>query len=75
MTEKPPTRVRAPPKQSPIAQIKLIEEETRDLIKATLPENYDFEIAKTVWRIRKNPNCKTVALQFPEGVISKNTLS
>lgn len=60
-------RPRAPPKHSPLLQIKQIEDDARDLIKSKLPDNYDFEIGKTVWRIRKNPNCKTVALQFPEG--------
>lgn len=33
-----------------------------------LPSNYNFEIHKTVWRIRQT-NAKTVALQFPEGLL------
>jgi 2-(3-amino-3-carboxypropyl)histidine synthase len=33
-----------------------------------LPSNYNFEIAKTVWRV-KNANAKRVALQFPEGLL------
>lgn len=33
-----------------------------------LPENYNFEIQKTIWRI-KFMNAKKVALQFPEGLL------
>ena len=33
-----------------------------------LPENYDFEVKKTVWRLRQ-ANVKTLALQFPEGLL------
>jgi 2-(3-amino-3-carboxypropyl)histidine synthase len=33
-----------------------------------LPENYNFEILKTVWRI-KTEGAKLVALQFPEGLL------
>ncbi|XP_022780567.1 2-(3-amino-3-carboxypropyl)histidine synthase subunit 1-like isoform X3 [Stylophora pistillata] len=33
-----------------------------------LPPNYNFEIFKTVWRI-KEINAKRVALQFPEGLL------
>ncbi|EGV64386.1 Diphthamide biosynthesis protein 1 [Yamadazyma tenuis] len=33
-----------------------------------LPSNYNFEIHKTVWNIRKN-NAKRVALQLPEGLL------
>uniref|UniRef100_K3WYL2 2-(3-amino-3-carboxypropyl)histidine synthase subunit 1 n=1 Tax=Globisporangium ultimum (strain ATCC 200006 / CBS 805.95 / DAOM BR144) TaxID=431595 RepID=K3WYL2_GLOUD len=33
-----------------------------------LPWNYNFEIRKTVWRIRQ-ANSKRVALQFPEGLL------
>ena len=35
---------------------------------AGLPSNYNFEIAKTVWRIRCTES-KRVALQFPEGLL------
>ena len=31
-----------------------------------LPKNYNFEVAKTVWRI-KQMEARTVALQMPEG--------
>jgi len=59
----------------PLAQIKALEEDPllSSLVAKHLPPNYDFEIAKTVWRIRRTPNCKTVALQFPEGT-NINTL-
>ena len=33
-----------------------------------LPRNYNFEIHKTVWRLRK-AGAQTVALQFPEGLL------
>lgn len=41
-----------------------------ELLKAVsvLPQNYNFEIPKTIWRIRKC-NSKCVALQFPEGLL------
>ena len=35
---------------------------------SALPSNYNFEIHKTVWRI-KVTNAKRVALQFPEGLL------
>lgn len=35
---------------------------------SALPANYNFEIHKTVWRI-KQAGAKTVALQFPEGLL------
>ncbi|CAL8113838.1 unnamed protein product [Orchesella dallaii] len=68
-----------PPKRiagiSPLAQIKAIDEspEVIALVQKYLPPNYDFEIGKTVWRIRKTPHCKTVALQFPEGLLIFST--
>ena len=34
----------------------------------TLPDNYNFEIHKSIWRIKKT-NAKRVALQFPEGLL------
>ncbi|CAG5135786.1 unnamed protein product [Candidula unifasciata] len=33
-----------------------------------LPENYNFEIHKTIWKIRQTKS-KRVALQFPEGLL------
>ena len=36
-------------------------------IKSVLPDNYNFEIHKTIWRIR-NINAKRVCLQFPDGL-------
>lgn len=44
------------------------DKELNDTIAATLPKNYNFEIHKTVWHIRKN-DCKNVALQMPEGLL------
>lgn len=40
------------------------------LVEATkhLPSNYNFEIPKTIWRIRQ-AGAKRVALQFPEGLL------
>lgn len=41
--------------------------EILDAIKQ-LPANYNFEIPKSIWRIRST-NAKRVALQFPEGLL------
>ncbi|CAM9498304.1 unnamed protein product, partial [Phaeothamnion confervicola] len=35
---------------------------------AKLPSNYNFEVGKTVWRIRESA-ARRVALQFPEGLL------
>jgi len=35
---------------------------------ALLPDNYNFEIHKSVWKV-KSESIKTVALQFPEGLL------
>lgn len=35
---------------------------------SALPINYNFEIHKTIWRIRET-NSKQVALQMPEGLL------
>ena len=35
---------------------------------ALLPDNYNFEIHKSVWKVR-NESVRTVALQFPEGLL------
>lgn len=45
----------------------LNDKELNELIKL-LPSNYNFEIHKTVWNIRKQ-NAKRVALQMPEGLL------
>lgn len=37
-----------------------------------LPKNYNFEIPKTIWRI-KQTNAKLVALQMPEGLLLYST--
>lgn len=60
---------------SPLAQIKALESDPTlvALCEKFLPPNYDFEIAKTVWRIRKTAGCSTVALQMPEGELTAST--
>ena len=60
---KPKRRVLA----SRIPQDILSDEKLNQAIKA-LPPNYNFEIHKTVWHVRKN-NSTCVALQFPEGLL------
>jgi len=45
----------------------LLNESLNESIKL-LPQNYNFEIHKTLWRIRTEV-VKTVALQFPEGLL------
>ena len=42
-------------------------EELNAVIKATLPDNYNFEIHKIIWRCQQ-ASCKRVGLQFPEGL-------
>lgn len=44
----------------------------KDALKV-LPSNYNFEIFKTIWRIKK-ANAKHVALQFPEGLMMYSTV-
>jgi len=39
-----------------------------DAIERTLPKNYNFEIKKTLWRIRRC-QAKRVAIQLPEGLL------
>lgn len=40
-----------------------------------LPSNYNFEVEKTIWRIRELgvAKCRTVALQMPEGLLLFST--
>lgn len=45
----------------------LHDEELNEAIKL-LPANYNFEIHKTIWNLKKN-NSKRVALQMPEGLL------
>jgi 2-(3-amino-3-carboxypropyl)histidine synthase len=39
-----------------------------EAIAQNLPKNYEFEVHKTIWNIRKW-DCKMVALQMPEGLL------
>jgi 2-(3-amino-3-carboxypropyl)histidine synthase len=39
-----------------------------DSAMSVLPSNYNFEIKKSIWKIKQN-NAKRVALQFPEGLL------
>lgn len=39
-----------------------------EAIAQNLPKNYEFEVHKTIWNIRKW-DCKVVALQMPEGLL------
>ena len=43
-------------------------DELDEAIARTLPKNYNFEIKKTLWRIRRCA-AKRVAIQFPEGLL------
>lgn len=38
------------------------------LINASLPKNYNFEVHKTIWKIKQTES-KRILLQFPEGLI------
>lgn len=42
------------------------------MIETTLPKNYNFEIPKTLWRIKETQS-KCVALQMPEGLLIFST--
>lgn len=65
---KPVRRVfKAPVKVNKIPQEQLNDPLLNAAIEA-LPNNYNFEIHKTVWRI-KELNSKRVALQMPEGLL------
>ncbi|XP_015928782.1 2-(3-amino-3-carboxypropyl)histidine synthase subunit 1 [Parasteatoda tepidariorum] len=58
------------PKRKAVSGVPSEISENPELIKALriLPDNYNFEIPKTIWRIKKC-NSKCVALQFPEGLL------
>ncbi|GMH42891.1 hypothetical protein BSKO_10810 [Bryopsis sp. KO-2023] len=53
--------------QHQIPESILTDEDLREAM-SVLPDNYGFEIHKTIWRIRQK-GAKTVALQFPEGLL------
>ncbi|KAJ9058645.1 Diphthamide biosynthesis protein 1 [Entomophthora muscae] len=46
----------------------ILNNELLNLAMKQLPSNYNFEIHKTIWQI-KRANAKKVALQFPEGIL------
>lgn len=46
----------------------ILHDEALNAAIAVLPANYNFELHKTVWRLRQ-ANAKRVALQFPEGLL------
>lgn len=58
------------PKKKAISGIPAEISENPEILKAisVLPTNYNFEIPKTIWRIKKCGS-KCVALQFPEGLL------
>mgnify|MGYP003729592609 CR=1 FL=1 len=51
----------------------LKDEFLNSLISESLPKNYNFEIAKTIWKIVQNES-KRVMLQLPEGLIRFGTV-
>lgn len=64
---------RAPPRRARALLLNQVPEKiTKDpeLVRSLeqLPKNYDFQVAKTVWRLQK-ANAKRVALQLPEGLL------
>ena len=65
-----PTRIRPAatgPKANQIPDGILHDPVLNRRIAASLPDNYNFEIHKTIWRIRKT-GAKRVCLQFPDGL-------
>lgn len=59
--------VKGPVRLNKIPQEILNDPNINEAIKK-LPENYNFEIHKTIWRIRES-KAKRVALQMPEGLL------
>lgn len=52
-----------------VVPVELLEDEfLNSLIASSLPRNYNFEVHKTIWKI-KQTNAKRVLLQLPEGLI------
>ncbi|XP_012284047.1 2-(3-amino-3-carboxypropyl)histidine synthase subunit 1 [Orussus abietinus] len=62
---------KAPVKVNKIPQ-ELLNDPLLNAAIAVLPENYNFEIHKTIWRI-KEIKAKRVALQMPEGLLMYST--
>lgn len=64
------TVAKVKPKGRSINQIpkEIVEDEELNAAISLLPGNYNFELHKTVWNIRKT-NSKRVALQMPEGLL------
>lgn len=58
---------KAPVKVTKIPQ-ELLSDPLLNAAIAALPSNYNFEIHKTIWRIRE-VKAKRVALQMPEGLL------
>ncbi|KFD57709.1 hypothetical protein M513_01379 [Trichuris suis] len=65
------------PREKPISKehrmlsripVEILEDEKLKAAIANLPDTYNFEIFKTIWKIRQQ-NIKNVALQFPEGLL------
>ena len=67
---KPKTTRAKPPRRRFISVIPPSISEDPELRNAlsALPANYNFEVPKTIWRL-KQMNAKTVALQMPEGLL------
>ncbi|XP_065836247.1 2-(3-amino-3-carboxypropyl)histidine synthase subunit 1-like [Oscarella lobularis] len=65
MTETAAKRKNVPRHRIPI---EILEDEDLNSACKQLPQNYNFEIHKTVWKMRQNES-KRVMLQFPEGLL------
>merc|ERR1712002_377182 len=65
-----PALSKPPPKRRVLNQIpeEILNNESLNRSIKTLPSNYNFEIHKTVWKI-KQAEARRVALQFPEGLL------
>ena len=66
----PKVTVAKPPRRRFVSQIPASISDDPELRAAlgVLPSNYNFEVPKTIWRIRQM-EARTVALQFPEGLL------
>jgi 2-(3-amino-3-carboxypropyl)histidine synthase len=66
----PKTSRAGPPRRRFTSQIpaSITEDPELQAAMAALPSNYNFEVAKTIWRLRQM-QATSVALQFPEGLL------
>ena len=68
MTEVPVVRNKRRLRATRQIPVDILENAALNRAISVLPKNYNFEVHKSVWRLRQG-GCKKVALQFPEGLL------